>query len=115
MTHEQFQNKLSDIPNLNLAEKAQSALSKLCRTGGNSFTMTVPPTLDDTDVIFSEVIKRFEQFSFPEIPDTTAQLKADKEELLGMLQRIIDIYPILVEEDKEELLKAKSLIQKHKQ
>ena len=50
-----------------------------------------------------------------EILDPTAQLKADKEELLKVLQRIIDIYPILVEEDKEELLKAKSLIQKHKQ
>ena len=50
-----------------------------------------------------------------EIPDPTVQLKADKAELLEMLQRIINIYPILVEEDKEELLKAKSLIQKHKQ
>ena len=50
-----------------------------------------------------------------EILDPTVQLKADKAELLEALQRIINIYPILVEEDKEELLKAKSLIQKHKQ
>lgn len=49
-----------DIPNLELAEKAQSALSKLRSTGGRSFTMTVPPRLDDTDMILSEVIKRFE-------------------------------------------------------
>ena len=37
-----------------------------------------------------------------EILDPTAKLKADKAELLEALQRIINIYPILVEEDKEE-------------
>ncbi len=60
MTHEEFKTQLEAIPNLELAEKAQSALSKLCSTGGQSFTMTVPPRLDDTDMILSEVIKRFE-------------------------------------------------------
>ncbi len=60
MTHEEFKAQLEAIPNLELAEKAQSALSKLCSTGGRSFTMTVPPRLDDTDMILSEVIKRFE-------------------------------------------------------
>jgi len=39
---------LEEIPNLDLAEKAHYALSKL------------PPRLDDTDMILSEVIKRFE-------------------------------------------------------
>ena len=60
MTHEEFKTQLEAIPNLELAEKAQSALSKLCSTGGQSFTMTVPPRLDDIDMILSEVIKRFE-------------------------------------------------------
>jgi len=60
ITHEEFQNQIKLIPNLELAQKAQSALSKLCSTGGASFTMTVPPRLDDTDMILSEVIKRFE-------------------------------------------------------
>ena len=60
MTHKEFKAKIEAIPNLELAEKAQSALSKLCSTGGQIFTMTVPPRLDDTDIILLEVIKRFE-------------------------------------------------------
>jgi len=60
MTHKEFQNQIKAIPNLELAEKAQSALSKLCSSGGGSFTMTVPPRLDDTDIILSEIITRFE-------------------------------------------------------
>ena len=50
MTHEEFKAQLEAIPNLELAEKAQSALSKLRSTGG----------FDDTDMILSEVMKRFE-------------------------------------------------------
>lgn len=60
MNHEEFKEKLEAIPNLELAEMAQKALSKLCSTGGSSFTMTAPPRLDDTDMVLSEVIKRFE-------------------------------------------------------
>lgn len=59
MTHEEFQKKVNAIPGQDLIEKAQKALSKLCSTGGQSFTMTVPPQLDDTDIIFSEIIERF--------------------------------------------------------
>lgn len=64
MTHEEFKAKLEAIPNLELAEMADKALDKLCSTGGQSFTMTVPPRLDDTDVILSEVIKRFKILHF---------------------------------------------------
>ena len=60
MTHEEFQQKIEAIPNLELAKKAQYVLGKLCDSGGRSFTMTVPPRLDDTDMILSEVIKRLE-------------------------------------------------------
>ena len=60
MTHEEFQEKVKAIPDQELAEMAQKTLSKLCSTGGQSFTMTVPPRIDDTDIILSEVIKRFE-------------------------------------------------------
>lgn len=64
MTHEEFQEKVKAIPDQELAEMAQKALSKLCSTGGRSFTMTVPPKIDDTDIILSEVIKRFEVLAF---------------------------------------------------
>ena len=67
MTHEEFRQQLKEVPNLELAEKAQSALSKLCSTGGKSFTMTVPPRLDDTDMVLSELISRFELMSLPSV------------------------------------------------
>jgi len=61
MTHEEFQAKLQAIPDSELAKKADVALSKLCKDGARSFTMTVPPRIDDTDMIFSEVIRRFQK------------------------------------------------------
>lgn len=63
MTHEEFKKELEIIPNEELATMAHSALSKLCSTGGKSFTMTVPPRKDDTDMIFSEIITRFEKLT----------------------------------------------------
>jgi len=60
LTHEKFQQQLKSIPNLELAEMGHSVLSKLCSSGGRSFRMSVPPRLDDTDMVFSEIISRFE-------------------------------------------------------
>lgn len=58
MTHEEFQTQLQSIPDLELIEKANAIVSKLCKTGGNAFTMCVPPRLNDSDIILSEVIRR---------------------------------------------------------
>ena len=49
------------ISDLELAEKAELVLNKLCKTGGQSFTMTVPPSIYDTDMILSELIERFKK------------------------------------------------------
>lgn len=59
MTQEEFKKQIEAIPNEKLHEMASEALSKMCKTGGNSFTMTVPPRLTDTDIIFAEVLKRW--------------------------------------------------------
>ena len=54
-----------------------------------------------------------------EIPDLTAQLKADKEELLEVLKIFIEQNTLTFTshdyEFPEHVMKAKSLIQKHKQ
>ena len=52
MTHEEFKKELENISNEELATMAHSALSKLCSTGGKSFTMTVPPRKDEMFVVF---------------------------------------------------------------
>jgi hypothetical protein len=60
MTHEKFQQKVKAIPDKELIEIASLAISKLCKTGAKSFTMTVPPQLHDTDIILSEIVNRFQ-------------------------------------------------------
>lgn len=63
MTHEEFREHVSGIPNNELAEKATKSLRKLCSTGRRSFTMSVPPRFDDTDIILSEIIVRFQHLT----------------------------------------------------
>jgi hypothetical protein len=59
MTHEEFTASIRSIPDIELAEMAHKQLSQMCSTGGRSFTMTVPPRKDDTDIVLSEIIRRF--------------------------------------------------------
>ena len=63
MTHEEFQEKIKNIPDQDLIKKADEALTKLCKTGARSFKMTVPPRIDDTDIVFAEVINRFKNIT----------------------------------------------------
>lgn len=61
MTHEEFQKQIHSMPDRKLIESASLALEQLCKTGAKSFTMTVPPRLNDTDILLSEIIRRFEE------------------------------------------------------
>jgi len=61
MTIEEFNEQKAAISDEKLAEMACISLSELCETGARSFKMTVPPRTDDTDIIFSELIRRFEK------------------------------------------------------
>jgi len=56
----QFEEKQSQMSNEELISLAKEEVSKLCKTGGKSITMCVPPTVKDTDMIICELIKRFE-------------------------------------------------------
>lgn len=58
-----FNEDLHNIPNEELIKKAEVAVSKLCNTGAKSFTMSVPPRLDDTDIVLSEVIRRLQSLT----------------------------------------------------
>ncbi len=61
MTQLQFEKKLDSISNEELIKAAEFTLSQMCKTGGKSFIMTIPPRIDDTDILFSELIKRFKK------------------------------------------------------
>jgi hypothetical protein len=57
---EEFRLKQQQMPDKELAELARNEISKLCKTGGKSLTMCVPPRVTDTDMLLCEVIRRFE-------------------------------------------------------
>jgi hypothetical protein len=61
MTQEEFKAKVEAISDQDISKIAQDALSKLRSTSGKSFTMTIPPRVDDTDIILSELIQRFDR------------------------------------------------------
>lgn len=58
---EQFRLKQSQMPDKELAELARKEVSKLCKTGGKSIRMCVPPMITDTDMVLCELIRRFKQ------------------------------------------------------
>ena len=61
MTIEQFEEKQAKMSNEELIELAQSEITKLCITGGQSLKMCVPPMVTDTDMILCEIVKRFKR------------------------------------------------------
>ena len=60
MTQEEFNKKCSETSNEDLIKYANKELSNLCNTGGKSIHMSVPPQVTETDMVFSELIKRFD-------------------------------------------------------
>ena len=61
MNTEEFNKAREEITDEQLINKTQETLHKLCETGGRSFIMTVPPRIDDTDMIFGELINRYKK------------------------------------------------------
>ncbi len=59
MTTEEFEAKQAAMPDSQLIELAEKEVHKLCKTGGKSLTMCVPPMITDTDMILCELIKRY--------------------------------------------------------
>ena len=59
MTTEQFEQKQREMTNEELYNLVQEQLSKLCKTGGKSLTMSVPTRVEDFDMLVSELLRRF--------------------------------------------------------
>jgi hypothetical protein len=91
-TAEEFEAEQRAIPDDRLAEMAQNALSRLCETGGRSITMTVPPRVDDTDMVIAEVIKRFKAYAAQQKPPSSATAEEIIESILESLGDPINIH-----------------------
>lgn len=56
---ELFRQKQAEMSDKQLIELAEKQVTELARTGGRSHKMCVPPQTTDTDMLFSELIRRF--------------------------------------------------------
>lgn len=63
MTTEQFEQKQSIMSDSELIELCTKQVQELAKTGGTSHKMSIPPKVTDTDMLFSELIKRFEHLT----------------------------------------------------
>ena len=59
MTVERLKELQSEMSNETLIKEVERQITELARTGGKSHRMCVPPMPEDTDMILSELIKRF--------------------------------------------------------
>lgn len=91
-----YQTTLTDKELINLCDEW---VSKMCKTGGKAFTMSVPVRLNyDTDVVLSALINRFSLAN-----KTIQSLQSEVEQLKGALQELVDIQngPPLEQHKKE--------------
>ena len=58
-----FREKQLQMTNKELADLVCEETTKMCRTGGKSFTMRVPVNVKDTDMLISELVRRFRVLS----------------------------------------------------
>ena len=60
---ELFRMKQEAMSDKELAELVEQEIFKLCKTGGKSLTMCVPPNIKDTDMLICEMIRRFKKLT----------------------------------------------------
>ena len=84
MTKEQLSAKQASMSNADLIEKVETKITNLCRTGGKSFRMSVPPKVDDADMLLSEMVRRFKGTILSTPTDT-----ALAEDVWGIVEGII--------------------------
>ncbi len=63
MTVEEFELKQSKMSDSELINLCQKEVGELASTYGKSHRMTIPPMVTDTDMLLSELIKRFKMLS----------------------------------------------------
>ena len=59
MTEQELKEKQKAMDDKTLIALAEKTIIDLAKTGGRSHRMTVPPQIDDTDMLLSELVDRF--------------------------------------------------------
>lgn len=60
MDLEKLKKMQAEMPDETLIKKAKHQIDELAKTGGKSHEMCVPPQITDTDMILSELVRRYE-------------------------------------------------------
>ena len=61
MTTDEFNEILSKIPNEELISVCEGEITDLAKSGGKTFRMSIPPSINDTDIILSELVERYKK------------------------------------------------------
>lgn len=72
---ELFRMKQKEMSDADLIENVQNQLSELCKTGGRSFTMRVPPSVNDFDMLVCEMARRFKEYASQSTPTVPAYVE----------------------------------------
>ena len=86
---EKFEEKQAEMSDKELLEKTQKRLSKLCATGGKSLTMSVPPSVDNFDMLVCELMRRYKNAIIPPEQQILTTKLYTKEELFDMLNNVL--------------------------
>lgn len=57
---ERFNKKMSAIPDEDLIKKVGAWTDRLCTSNGKAWMLTIPPSINDPDMLFYEITKRYE-------------------------------------------------------
>ena len=88
MTVEEFELKQSKMSDSELINLCQKEVGELASTYGKSHKMTIPPSIKDTDMLLSELIKRFKMLS------EAARWRDPKEECPGKSLPVVVKYEV---------------------
>ena len=61
MTEQRLKELQSEMSNETLIKEVERQITELARTGGKSHRMCVPPMPEDTDMILSELVRRYKR------------------------------------------------------
>ena len=61
MTEQELKEKQKAMEDKTLIALVEKTITDLAKTGGRSHRMTVPPQIDDTDMLLSELVRRYKE------------------------------------------------------
>jgi hypothetical protein len=85
-----LKDKQEAMSDLTLIGFAEEQITELARTGGRSHKMCVPPNITDTDMLFSELVRRFKKLTSANKPESLTL--EDVKPTLTLIAKCFDDY-----------------------